>query len=249
MRPIDTRLIERIPFEMQATRSFDERWNKANSILAQLGADAINASAIRAGSGEVRWFKSSLEPDVVDAYIAGEMYLSDTLVMHAAKDGCPIIWDAERAFQNSRSNSARAFSKFVLDCGYKLVISHSMPRSANGIVRNLSYCTKMSVGEFRRSGLTAEVQSAINLVLPWIGWPDAGSQATDLIPSRAMLSKREREALSHLSHGLMNARIAQAMGVSEAMVAKHLQSVKRKLNARTREQAVAIAIMDRMIQL
>lgn len=249
MRPIYTQLIENIPFEMLAARSFDERWERANFFLRQLGADAINACAIKADTGEVRWFKSSLEQNVIDAYVAREMYLKDSLVLHATQNGTPITWDAECAFSNSVSQSSRDFAQFVLESGYRLVISHSMPRSLNGIIRNLSYCSKMGLNGFQRAGLSDAVHSAINSILPWIGWPDIGSCTPDLIRARAALSKRERETLSHLSNGLMNARIAQSMGVTEAMVAKHVQSAKRKLNARTREQAVAIAIMDRMIQL
>jgi DNA-binding CsgD family transcriptional regulator len=41
---------------------------------------------------------------------------------------------------------------------------------------------------------------------------------------------------------MMNARIAEAMGIGEAMVAKHLRSARRKLAARTREEAIAKAV-------
>ncbi|SPF75021.1 Transcriptional activator protein AnoR [Aliiroseovarius pelagivivens] len=249
MRPIDTHIIANISFEMQAAGSFDERWNTANTILNQLGADAITASAIKASTGEVKWFKSSLEQHVVDAYVEREMYRIDSLVSHAAQNGGPVVWGAERAFTNAKSQAEREFSGFVLDCGYKLIVSNSMPRSLNGIVRNLSYCSKMSISDFRRHGIRKAVQSAINQILPWIGWPEMDSQTPNLIPVRVKLTGREREALAYLSNGLMNARIAQSMGVSEAMVAKHLQSAKKKLKAKTREQAVAIAIMDRLIQL
>jgi len=56
------------------------------------------------------------------------------------------------------------------------------------------------------------------------------------------LSPRERECLTWLALGLRNARIAEKLGISRPTVELHLGNARRKLNARTREQAVARAI-------
>lgn len=55
------------------------------------------------------------------------------------------------------------------------------------------------------------------------------------------LTAREREALTLCAQGLLTARIAERMGISEAGAKKHLSAARRKLGARTREEAVARA--------
>lgn len=62
-----------------------------------------------------------------------------------------------------------------------------------------------------------------------------------------VLSPREREALLWLSTGLHTAEIAHRMGIEAVTVSLHLASTRRKLGARTREQALVIALRDGLI--
>ena len=63
------------------------------------------------------------------------------------------------------------------------------------------------------------------------------------------LSLREREVLVWLASGLRTAEIAHLMSIKPVTVGLHLQGARRKLNARTREQALAIALRDGHIML
>ncbi|MBA9003446.1 LuxR C-terminal-related transcriptional regulator [Thermomonospora cellulosilytica] len=58
---------------------------------------------------------------------------------------------------------------------------------------------------------------------------------------RAVLSRRELEALAHAAAGLPNAEIAARMGLSPGTVKAYLRSVMRKLGARNRIEAVNAA--------
>jgi DNA-binding CsgD family transcriptional regulator len=62
------------------------------------------------------------------------------------------------------------------------------------------------------------------------------------------LSPREREVLNWLASGLRTDRIADRMDITNATVNFHLKSIKQKLAAKTREQALAIAIVQRLIE-
>jgi DNA-binding CsgD family transcriptional regulator len=63
------------------------------------------------------------------------------------------------------------------------------------------------------------------------------------------LSPRERETLQWLAAGLQTARIAERMGVAVPTVEKHLAGARARLGARTREQALAIALTRGEIDL
>jgi DNA-binding CsgD family transcriptional regulator len=62
-----------------------------------------------------------------------------------------------------------------------------------------------------------------------------------------LLSPREREVLMWLASGLRTAEIAHRMGIETVTVGYHLQRARRKLGARTREQALAIAVKAGLI--
>lgn len=56
------------------------------------------------------------------------------------------------------------------------------------------------------------------------------------------LSPRERDCLRCLSVGLRNNRIAQHLGISESTIEFHTVNARKKLSARTREEAISKAL-------
>ena len=62
------------------------------------------------------------------------------------------------------------------------------------------------------------------------------------------LSPREKEVLQWLSTGLRSDEIAFRMNITLPTVNFHLNSIRSKLGAKTREQALAIALTRRFIQ-
>lgn len=63
------------------------------------------------------------------------------------------------------------------------------------------------------------------------------------------LTPREIECLEGLAHGLTNAGIADHLHISMPTVALHLVNARKKLGAHTREEAVALAIKQSLIDL
>lgn len=61
------------------------------------------------------------------------------------------------------------------------------------------------------------------------------------------LSPREREVISHASHGKKNREIAVAIGVSEETVKSHVKNSLRKLGASDRTHAVAKCLRSGLI--
>jgi DNA-binding NarL/FixJ family response regulator len=93
------------------------------------------------------------------------------------------------------------------------------------------------------------------LVLPRIADPSdargeaAQAPAVPAGPERRNPSKREREVLTLLARGSTDVKIAETLGLSPATVQTHVRNAKAKLGARTRAQAVALALVANLIEL
>jgi DNA-binding CsgD family transcriptional regulator len=61
------------------------------------------------------------------------------------------------------------------------------------------------------------------------------------------LTAREVQCIEGLARGLSNNDIAKQLEISLATVALHLGNARRKLGAKTREQAVALAVKRGLI--
>ncbi|MGQ7792120.1 helix-turn-helix transcriptional regulator [Faunimonas sp. B44] len=69
------------------------------------------------------------------------------------------------------------------------------------------------------------------------------------IPSEPRLSDREREVLRWTADGKTAWEVSVILTISERTVAKHLESVRRKLDVTTTSQAVAVALQSGEIAL
>ena len=72
--------------------------------------------------------------------------------------------------------------------------------------------------------------------------PGEGIGESGVYDARVSLSPREAEVMKWLAAGLRTSGIADRMNIQDVSVSKHLSSVRQKLGARTREQALALAI-------
>ncbi len=61
------------------------------------------------------------------------------------------------------------------------------------------------------------------------------------LPGTSVLSKRERQTLALVAAGLTYAQIGRRLGISPRTVEAHVTSVRRKLGARTRAEAILLA--------
>ena len=62
------------------------------------------------------------------------------------------------------------------------------------------------------------------------------------------LTTREIECLNGLAGGLTSDGISRRLGISVPTVAMHISNARRKLNASTREHAVAIALRNALLK-
>ena len=217
--------------------------------LAAFGVTAINAAEVAPTSHIPHWFHSTLSPDVRDLYLADGHWRHDFITKAAQGSAPAFFWDDRRSVDTGAAAADLSFDRFLRETGASATISVFMPSGPLGDRRALTAVLVRPDRAAIDPRETEEMVAILRLAIPWIDDLDdpAGAASTRLTFPRTTLSKRERQAMRFLAGGLRVARIADAMGVSEAMVAKHITSARRKLAARTREQAIAEAIRTRQI--
>jgi DNA-binding CsgD family transcriptional regulator len=113
-----------------------------------------------------------------------------------------------------------------------------------------------SAGPFRITGVDAPRDVSLTLtpnVVPGrhvVGIQAAnphGESARTLRPGARVPSAREREILGLLAEGETDVQIAAHLKLSPATVQTHVRNAKAKLGARTRAQAVALALTSGLI--
>jgi DNA-binding CsgD family transcriptional regulator len=92
----------------------------------------------------------------------------------------------------------------------------------------------------RRSDFSERDVAVLDTLSPLLAQIRASMRARPPEPAPAgVLTPRQREVMSLLSHGATNHQIARGLGISEKTVAKHLEQVFRRLAVTNRTAAVA----------
>lgn len=107
--------------------------------------------------------------------------------------------------------------------------------------------------------VTANVLPSRHLLILWATQPSAGEAEAPAEPvneanhgprfGRGGPTEREREILTLLAGGATDDQIAKMLELSAATVQTHVRNAKAKLGARTRAQAVALALQRGIITL
>ncbi|MED3689954.1 response regulator transcription factor [Peribacillus butanolivorans] len=66
-------------------------------------------------------------------------------------------------------------------------------------------------------------------------------------PNENILTKREKEILFELAKGLSNKEIAEALFISDKTVKIHINKIFKKLNVKSRSQAVIYAVRNQLV--
>ncbi len=119
-----------------------------------------------------------------------------------------------------------------------LTVPVDRPHLRHGFVSLATPSSSLSLDSSDRAELTQLAVAAYAKV-------QALALDTESVPQH--LSVREQEALSLVAAGLSDARIAAAMSISTTTAHAHVERAKRRLGARTRAHAVALAMTAKMI--
>lgn len=184
-------------------------------------------------------------PDAWREHYQMHGYLTlDPAVRHCARSVRPLVWQ-DLMLDPEMDRRSLTVMQEARDFG--LASGTSLPiRGGYGEIGVLSFSSERTMQQTR-----SEIDHAIpSLYLLSAYLHEAASRLVNqgCLPFKPpKLTARERECLLWAAEGKTSWEIARILGISERTVIFHLQNATRRLNASSRQQAVALAISQGLI--
>lgn len=235
-----------------AAASIDDVWGHATGYFASMGFQRANYGFTRfrhlktIGDPDDALFLSTCDPEYVKRYFRGGFYARTPVFRWAERSSgiCTWAWVKE-AYDAGRLSADEAEAvRQNAAIGITAGISVSFPevssrsKGALGLIANadLGHSTVEAIFARKRDEILA-VANMMHLTIVHL---------PQLSRHRA-LSPRQREALEWVADGKTTQDVALLMGVSPAMVEKHLRLAREALAVETTAQAVAKGALLNMI--
>lgn len=225
------------------------RWQVAQGLLENLGSDWVTAgTAPREALHSVR-VASTTPAGLMSEYVGAKIHESDPWMSHCAAKTALDEIDLQKAGQKGLLSDKDPLPALLVEHQVKhaVLVPTCNGTRPGGIVL---YATSLeSAAALRAPDQRERLMACISAVAAWVRPEGLGTQDAPIYRIRPLLNPREIEVLQWLSTGLQTSEIAWRMGIASVTVSKHLQSARSKLGARTREQALAIAIRHGLVQI
>lgn len=231
------------------TENQSEVWQNSTRFFEQFGFHITNYGMIDKTQGEIFGFHSNMTDEWMAHYMASEYAKVDPWAHHVVSNDEAILYSKEGPSELIIDKGSIA-EKMILEAEeYELDNSLCIPihNKLGHVITGFNLGSGLHHEEFQ----TMLDENMDNILL---GAALINEQLLDIDPVactmsswhvnplyKQLLSERELEALKWLSEGNRNDRIADKMNIASVTVNYHLSEVKRKLDAKTREQAVALA--------
>ena len=236
---------------LQKSDDAGQRWETCLGIARELGADALNVAKFKDSSPAPLWIRvSSHEKGGLETYVAND-YMSVDPVLLPRANGTMKAFDH---ISLEHDLKAGGLSQKQIEC-YDHLIAHGQSNYITFRLRDedeegetlVVFLCSGNVAEVFKTRLKNHVSVIANLIALHVV-PPTPKQPTGKIPFLYdFLSTREKDVLSHLAQGMQNEQIAHALGISEVTVRMHTSGAKKKMNATTRAQAIALALSRGLI--
>ena len=232
--------------------SIDETWDLATEYFASLGFGRANYGFTRfrhvktIGDPDDALFLSTCDATYTQRYFRGGFYAKTPVFRWAERNSgaCTWAWVKEAYEAGRLSNEEAEAVRENVAMGVTAGISVSFPE--------VSLRSKGALGLIADAGMTHAAVEAI-----WVAKCDAILAVAHMMHLKIVhlpqlsrhraLSPRQREALEWVADGKTTQDVALLMGVSPAMVEKHLRLAREALAVETTAQAVAKGALLNMI--
>ncbi len=229
----------------------DRNWLISNEISKTLGGSSLTMGAICVTDSVPLWMRSTMGDDWLTEYVDQKHYQADKLTAHTKISSNPLIVAAGTE-TDRESIGWYNLNHALSDAGFKALYLTPFEGGNAGVRTAVTFNTALTPREMTDPIRLQKIRILSTFMVGYIGAPEPEAPASAgkvALRPRAVLSPRERETIIYIAQGFRNNQIAHIMNIAEVSVRKNIISVRRKLGATTREQAVAIAVKDGLISL
>lgn len=232
-----------LALDMAAAADSDALFATTGRALADLGCDDFTfvvSSSLRLGPDAlemgVQPYHTTLSEELLRATIGHENFGDSIYVRRFLKDGLESVFSDPNIYLDA-SPAELAHLAHLQGAGYRRGFWGVLSRVPGHFTGICCHLDSLSDSELDRheAEICANLRSIGQLM-------DAAFFAKHIIGYYG-LSPRERDVLSWLAAGLRPDHIADRLGVGAGTVDKYIVNAKEKLSARTRDHAVARALM------
>ncbi|MEM7491514.1 MAG: LuxR C-terminal-related transcriptional regulator [Pseudomonadota bacterium] len=220
------------------------RWSRVQAVFGTLGGAAIAYGSAHQDDLRAPTVATSMPPGFLSDYFAAGHHARDTWLALCAADPSIVPWRLDaRTAQLIDPGVAALFADYGFGAAM-LVPAHGGTLVAGITVLGRHADEVEALSQPRAQALLRLVTATFACVARperLLGTDEARIGATP------RLSARETEVLTWLAEGHRIDRIAEKMRIRPVTVSKHIAAARRKLGARTREEALAVAILRRFV--
>lgn len=238
---------------LDASTSSADTWQRLVGLYEGAGASFFVLGELDQATGEIIFLQSTMNRPWLDHWVDRNYANVDP---HCPKKGIPpkkletvtTLHSKRNLWPVDSDPKQRIFFDELAEAGYHGASSIPCPLGDTSRVRLVAFGAGAGDEGFMRS----PIFHTLSLLAPVAALRGAqleGRHPDIFIKAGPKLSTRERDVLSLLASGQLNARIAERLKITEPTVRKHVTSARIKLGCATREQAVAVAVSRGLISL
>lgn len=228
----------------------DDIWFGIHQLLSDIRAKHFSACEMVKKDQTLLWMTTSVAGEFTEEYLANRYYLADPIFRDGLMKSTVVNIRCGDMYQADDTTNMleRRHNLALKDAGYGEVRAQSFSPDDSSTSRFVTLCFEDNDDILLHID-QAKVTQAQSLISIFQNKPTS-SNAPGLAKLGAhALTPRERDVLCYLSQGLMTAQIAEKLGLAVVTVNKHFNNAKKRLNATTRQQALAIAMASGAVNL
>lgn len=231
-------------------------WKNTLKFFEQFGFHIVNYGMIDKAHNELLGFHTNMTDEWMAYYMEQEFCHDDPWANYVIDNAKPILYAKEGPSELIIPEGSR--SEFILNemggVGLRTSICVPIHNKYGHLITGFNLVSRANHEEF--DAMLAENLDDILLGVALINneLVEASVQEIDSnswFPNpnfKHVLTIREVEVLKWLCEGHRNERIAEKMNIAPVTVNYHLQEIRRKLGANTREQAVAMGFKQGILR-
>ena len=227
----------------------DSHWLSAVRIAGEIGYTVVNMAAVSKYNGAPLWARTTMSEAWVALYVQKDYFKVDPLIVHMQSSNAEVSFDCSRPTLPGLDPAIEEFRQDVKHLGYGRFRAFPFNWPTQTVYRITSFGLMADDPRPETPEMINKARFLADVLATRIGVPSSFISVGAVWPRKSFLTDRERELLKYLALGLKNDRIAERCGLAEVTVRKHLVSAREKLGATTREQALAIALQNGLVNL